>query len=40
MALDHPEAIYRVVIIEVIPTSDMWDAFNAEIALKAYHWYF
>ena len=40
MALDHPEAIHRLVIIEVIPTSDMWDAFNAEIAMKAYHWSF
>ena len=38
MALDHPETIRRVVIIEIIPTSDMWEAFNAEMAMKAYHW--
>jgi haloacetate dehalogenase len=40
MALDHPQTIRRVVIIEIIPTSDMWEAFNAEMALKAYHWSF
>jgi haloacetate dehalogenase len=40
MALDHPETIRRVVIIEIIPTSDMWEAFNAEMAMKAYHWSF
>jgi haloacetate dehalogenase len=40
MALDHPAIIRRVVIIEIIPTSDMWEAFNAEMAMKAYHWSF
>ena len=40
MALDHPATIQRVVIIEIIPTSDMWEAFNAEMAMKAYHWSF
>ena len=40
MALDHPSTIQRVVTIEIIPTSDMWEAFNAEMAMKAYHWSF
>lgn len=40
MALDHPAAIRRVIIIEIIPTSDMWEAFDAEMAIKAYHWTF
>jgi haloacetate dehalogenase len=40
MALGHPATIRRVVIIEIIPTSDMWEAFNAEMAMKAYHWSF
>ena len=40
MALDHPATIQRVVTIEIIPTSDMWEAFNAEMAMKAYHWSF
>jgi haloacetate dehalogenase len=40
LALDNPEKIQRVIIIEVIPTSDMWEAFNAKMAMKAYHWPF
>jgi haloacetate dehalogenase len=40
MAFDRPEAIQRAVILEVIPTSDMWGAFDAEMAMKAYHWPF
>lgn len=40
MALDHPETVRRVVIIEIIPTSDMWDKFDAKMAMKAYHWPF
>jgi haloacetate dehalogenase len=40
MALEHPGKIQSVVIIEVIPTGDMWEAFNAEVAMKAYHWPF
>jgi haloacetate dehalogenase len=40
MGLDRPEAIHRLAVLEVIPTSDMWDAFNAEMAMKAYHWPF
>lgn len=40
IALDHPATIRRVAIIEIIPTSDMWDAFNAEMVMKAYHWSF
>jgi len=40
MALDHPGHIDRIGIIEVVPTGDMWAAFTAEMALKAYHWTF
>ncbi len=40
MALDHPDKIRDVIIIEVIPTVDMWESFNAEMAMKAYHWLF
>ena len=40
MALDHKERIEKLGIIEVVPTGDMWRQFNAEMALKAYHWTF
>jgi haloacetate dehalogenase len=40
LALDHPDRVIRVGIIEVIPTADFWRAWNAELAYKAYHWTF
>lgn len=40
LALDHPERVSRIGIIEIVPTSDFWDAWNAELAMKAYHWTF
>ncbi|MEM9344887.1 MAG: alpha/beta hydrolase [Pseudomonadota bacterium] len=39
-ALDHPRHVLRLGICDVVPTSDWWAAWNAEIALAAYHWTF
>ncbi|MEM9796006.1 MAG: alpha/beta hydrolase [Pseudomonadota bacterium] len=39
-ALDHPERLDRLAILEVIPTSDFWAAWSAELAFAAYHWTF
>lgn len=40
MALDHPNVVTKLGVIEIIPTSDMWANFDADMALKAYHWTF
>lgn len=40
MALDHPDRVGRLGIIEVVPTGDFWAAWTAELALSAYHWTF
>ncbi len=40
MALDHPDRIDRLGIVEIVPTADFWAAWTAELALKAYHWTF
>ncbi len=40
LALDHPDRASRIGIIEIVPTGDFWAAWNAELALKAYHWTF
>ncbi|MBU2360130.1 MAG: alpha/beta hydrolase [Alphaproteobacteria bacterium] len=40
MALDHPDRIHRLGIIEIVPTGDFWDSWTADLALKAYHWTF
>ncbi|WP_298435811.1 alpha/beta hydrolase [uncultured Jannaschia sp.] len=39
-ALDHPERIARLAILEVIPTVAFWDAWSADLAQAAYHWNF
>jgi len=41
MALDNPDVVRRLGIIEIVPTADMWASFDdADMALKAYHWTF
>jgi haloacetate dehalogenase len=40
LALDHPDRVERLGIIEVIPTAEFWRAWDAELAMKAYHWTF
>lgn len=39
-ALDHPDRLDRLAILEVIPTVAFWDAWTADLAQKAYHWTF
>jgi haloacetate dehalogenase len=40
LALDHPDRVRRLGIIEIVPTSDFWAAWNADLAMAAYHWTF
>lgn len=40
LALDQPDRVDRLGIIEVVPTGDMWARFDAAMAFKAYHWTF
>lgn len=40
LALDHPGRVARLGILEIVPTGDFWAAWNADLALKAYHWTF
>lgn len=40
MALDHPDRVARLGIVEVVPTGDFWAAWDADLALAAYHWTF
>lgn len=39
-ALDHPDRLLRLGIIEIVPTGDFWRSWDAELAMKAYHWTF
>ncbi len=40
LALDHPERLDRLALIDIIPTAARWQALDAAEALKAYHWAF
>ena len=40
MALDLPGRVDRLGIVEIVPTGDFWAAWNADLALRAYHWTF
>jgi len=40
MALDNPEAVERVAVLDILPTSDYWDRMDRRFGLKIYHWMF
>lgn len=40
LALDHPDRVQALGILEIVPTSAFWDAWSAELAYAAYHWTF
>jgi len=40
MALDHPDAIVRLIPVDIIPTLDNWERMRAGSAIKSYHWGF
>ncbi|ARE40842.1 putative epoxide hydrolase [Rhodovulum sp. P5] len=40
LALDHPDRVDRLGIIEIVPTGDFWASWTADLAYKAYHWTF
>lgn len=40
LALDTPDAIDRLVVLDILPTVDVWDAIRWQSALKSYHWAF
>jgi haloacetate dehalogenase len=37
LALDHPDAVTRLAVLGVVPTLDMWDAFDRNFGVAAYH---
>lgn len=40
MALDHPEAVRSLVLLDILPTLDVWRTMDSWLALKYYHWLF
>ena len=40
MALDHPNAVSRLAVLDIVPTYAMWRNFTVRLAMKTYHWLF
>jgi pimeloyl-ACP methyl ester carboxylesterase len=40
LALDHPGAVSRLAVLDIVPALDMWEFVGADAALDAYHLFF
>jgi len=40
LALDHPERVRRVAVLDIMPTIEQFERMNRASARAAYHWYF
>lgn len=40
MALDHPDSVVRLAVLDILPTADYWARMDRAFALKIYHWAF
>ncbi|HMJ74365.1 MAG TPA: alpha/beta hydrolase [Iamia sp.] len=40
LALDHPDAVTHLTVLDIVPVLDMWSALTADGALGAYHLFF
>lgn len=40
MALDHPEVVEQVMVMDIVPTGEVWRAADATLAVTYWHWSF
>jgi haloacetate dehalogenase len=40
LALDHPERVTRLSVLDIVPTWEMWAKMDAKRAMKVFHWTF
>lgn len=40
MALDHPERVNRLVVLDIVPTRELFHSVTKEFATAYYHWFF
>jgi haloacetate dehalogenase len=40
MALDHPERVERLAVLDIVPTGEVWARASAEVARGYWHWAF
>jgi haloacetate dehalogenase len=40
LALDHPDRVERLAVLDIVTTWDMWHRMSAALAVRAWHWTF
>ena len=40
LALDHGDAVERVAVLDIVPTLDVFDSVDRNVAMGTYHWFF
>jgi haloacetate dehalogenase len=40
LALDHPERITRLAVLDIAPTADVFDGVDRHVATRTFHWFF
>jgi haloacetate dehalogenase len=40
LALDHPQAVTALAVLDILPTGDVWAGADAAAAMRMYHWFF
>jgi haloacetate dehalogenase len=40
LALDHPERVERLAVLDIVPTAEMWRRADKEFGLVDWHWFF
>jgi haloacetate dehalogenase len=40
LALDHPEAVTRLAVLDIVPTRHIWHNVTRDMATAYYHWFF
>jgi len=40
LALDHPERVLKLAVLDIVPTAEMWHRADMELGLVDWHWFF
>jgi haloacetate dehalogenase len=40
LALDHPDRVLKLAVLDIVPTADMWRRADMEFGLVDWHWFF
>ena len=38
LALDHPECVTRLAVLDMVPTVETWARMDRQLGLETYHW--